>query len=115
MKCPGCEAEVDADQDFCMECGEPIGTAAVVDVPSKGPPAKPPAAPAPTPAPPRAAPTPGLNGVPKPSSLRTTLPATGRAKRREPEPEPVRCPGCGTKTLAQRCPGCGTKLRQDDE
>jgi hypothetical protein len=48
-----------------------------------------------------------------PATAATAPPA--RKKWRTEEPEPKRCPGCGTKTLAARCPGCGTKLHSDDE
>jgi hypothetical protein len=46
-----------------------------------------------------------------------TTPATPVARKKWPneEPEPKRCPGCGTKSHAVRCPGCGTKLRSDDD
>jgi hypothetical protein len=81
------------DQDFCLDCGEPIAGVKPV-----APAAPPPPAPPPTTAPPAAA------AAKKPAW-----------KRRVEEPEPVRCPGCGTKTLAARCPGCGTPLRRDDD
>src|SRR5688500_5225794 len=102
MTCPGCGQAVDADQDFCMECGEPIAQAAVVDVPAQ--PAK-----APLPAKPPLA-------QPKqvPASLRTTLPGKTSARKRVEEPEKIRCPGCGVPSLAARCPGCGVRLRDDD-
>jgi len=96
MKCPACSAEVDAEQDFCMDCGEPIAQAAVVEVPAKAPPApKPPLAPSP--------------------DLRTTLPGKASARRPVEEPEKIRCPGCGMASHAQRCPSCGTRLRHDDD
>src|SRR5262245_28178784 len=94
MKCPGCAVEVDADQDFCMECGEPIAQAAVVEVP----PVRVKAAP-----------------LPENPLRTTTLPETPTARRKTParreEPQPVRCPGCGVPTTKARCGACGTRLR----
>lgn len=67
-----------------MECAEPIAQAKVVDVPSSPPPRAPP-------------------------------PVKARPKwKREEEPEPVRCPGCGIPTRRARCPGCGVRLREED-
>jgi rRNA maturation endonuclease Nob1 len=90
MKCPGCAAEVDAEQDFCMECGEPIAQAAVVEVPS-------------------------VKAQENPLRT-TTLPETPAAKRKASPAElvPVRCPGCGVPTTKARCPACGTRLREED-
>lgn len=85
MKCPGCGAAVEAEQDFCMECGEPIAQAAVVDV----------------------------EAVP-PVKAETKAAARPKWKRTE-EPEPVRCPGCGIPSRKTRCPGCGVRLRSDDD
>jgi predicted amidophosphoribosyltransferase len=105
MNCPDCGAEVDAEQDFCLECGEPIAGAkpkAAAAVPARVPAPKP---------------TPNL----PPNDLRvTTLPETKAAKtaaarRRSEEPEPERCPGCGMKTTKERCPSCGTRLRPAEE
>jgi predicted amidophosphoribosyltransferase len=102
MKCPGCGEKVDADQDFCMECGEPIAQSPVVDVPSL--PAK-----APLPAkPPLAQPS------KVPSFAATTLPGKASVRKRVEEPEKIRCPGCGVPSLKARCPGCGARLRDDD-
>jgi DNA-directed RNA polymerase subunit RPC12/RpoP len=41
--------------------------------------------------------------------------AKAAPRRRIEEPEPLRCPSCGGKTLAARCPGCGMRLRSDDD
>jgi rRNA maturation endonuclease Nob1 len=102
MPCPGCKVEVDSEQDFCMECGEPIAGMK-------------PAA--------RSEPAPVIaTGRPVPRPTAPEMPAARRAaaakvatKRRNEEPEPVRCPGCGTKTLASRCPGCGGPIRRPDD
>lgn len=120
MKCPDCGADVDPEQDFCLDCGEPIAGVKSAGSPKPASAAKPMAA-APSPA---AVPKPAT-GASVPSSgepdwRRTTLPATGAAKakaksRRVEEPEPVRCPGCGMKTLAERCPSCGTRLKPSED
>jgi predicted amidophosphoribosyltransferase len=98
MKCPGCGAEVDTEQDFCMECGEPIAGMKPKSEPASAPVAVPASV---------AAPAAGGGQAPA-----RQKPA---AKRRFEEPEPVRCPGCGTKTLQKRCPGCGTPLKHGDD
>jgi hypothetical protein len=139
MKCPGCGAEVEAGADLCLECGEPMGDSPAAKVsrqenvirppsdaftppkPSAAP--KPSSAPPPKPTPPpptlRGAmptPPPGTRpaGAPPPPATKPATPAA-RKKWATEEPEPKRCPGCGTKTLAARCPGCGTKLHSDDD
>ncbi len=101
MKCPGCKADVDADQDFCMDCGEPIAGMQPASQPAR--------APAPVAAP-VAAPI-----VAKPVSAKPAAAKPAVKRRRNQEPEPIRCPGCGTPTLKVRCGGCGIKLREDDE
>lgn len=91
MNCPACDAVVEATQDSCLECGESIAPAKVVDVPASKP------------------------NVAR--SPRATVPGTLKAiSRRKPEPEvePVRCPGCGTRSTAARCPECGVRLRSED-
>jgi len=129
MKCPSCGATVEDGSDLCLECGEPMGESpaarvarqdnvirpppqtfaptappAPPTVPGKTPPA-PPTVPGKTPpAPPT---VPGKTSATKPPVARKKWPAE--------EPEPKRCPGCGTRTLAARCPGCGTKLHSDDD
>jgi hypothetical protein len=109
MKCPGCGAAVESDQDFCMECGEPIAQAAVVDVESAAPPVRgAPAAPAGSVAAPVAAPT---AKAPVKEVVKAARPKWKRAE----EPEPVRCPGCGIPSRKTRCPGCGVRLRSDDD
>lgn len=98
MKCPDCGADVDPEQDFCLECAEPIAGVK-------------PAAAAPRPATSGTAPSSG-------SELRRmTSPETAKAKAkvRMEEPEPVRCPGCGMKSLRERCPSCGTRLRPSED
>lgn len=99
MRCPGCATEVDPAQDFCLECGEPIAQAAVVDVESLAPPP----ARAPSAAPPART----------PSAAAPARPPV-RRPRRDDEPEPIRCPGCGTPERGVRCRGCGIRLRADD-
>jgi rRNA maturation endonuclease Nob1 len=86
---------VDADQDFCMECGEPIAQAAVVEVPAS--PKK-------------------VKAAAEASYRTTTLPETPAARRKTApvEEEKVRCPGCGVLTSKARCPGCGARLRSED-
>ena len=101
MNCPSCGASVEAGADLCLECGEPMGDspAARVARSEKAPP-KPVSTPT-NPPPPVA-----------PAAAKPAAPI--KKKWREEEPEPRRCPGCGTKTLAARCPGCGTKLIHDE-
>ena len=73
--------------------------------------------PAPTP-PPRSAPPPpptAKPGAPPPKPVVPTAKAALKRPLRIEEPEPRRCPGCGTKSFAVRCPGCGTRLRSDDD
>lgn len=104
MKCPGCGAAVEAEQDFCMECGEPIAQAAVVDVEATPPVRATPAAPA--------------ASVVAPSTKAPVKAVTRAARpkwKRAEEPEPVRCPGCGIPSRKTRCPGCGVRLRSDDD
>lgn len=110
MACPGCKAEVDSEQDFCLECGEPIaGMKPARPTTAQRPTVGQPAAPAvEQPAAPAVA-QPGAAAAPSVSAARAVK------RRRVEEPEPQRCPGCGTKTLARRCPGCGTPLRHDDD
>jgi len=57
---------------------------------------------------------PGAKPPPPPTPVARVAPAV-KKKWRDEEPEPRRCPGCGTKTHAARCPGCGTKLIHDEE
>ena len=125
MKCPGCSADVVPEQDFCMDCGEPIaGMKPVVTRPTAAP--APITRPAPVAAPaPAARPAPIAAAVPAgraatpadvQQALRRTLPAKTSAikKKREEEPETIRCPGCGSPSRAVRCPGCGIRLRSED-
>lgn len=131
MKCPGCGAAVEDGADLCLECGEPMGDTPAAKVarseaPATTGPAKGGAAP---PAAPKSAndsniirPPASTFHQPKPVSPPTkpAPAAPGAAARpakkwRDEEPEPRRCPGCGSKTFAVRCPGCGTKLIHDDE
>jgi hypothetical protein len=102
--CPSCHAEVDAEADLCLECGEPLGDSPA----AKAARAEAAANPAP------ASSEPQRVRAPAPP-MRPTIPATGRAKRaREAEPETIRCPGCGVPSRAARCPGCGVVLRHEE-
>src|SRR5690349_19809558 len=100
MKCPGCGAAVEAEQDFCMECGEPIAQAAVVDVPSTAP---------------SAAPPPPATVVSRPAASAPEKSLARPKWKRVEEPEPIRCPRCGIPSRKTRCPGCGVRLRADDD
>ena len=122
MKCPSCNADVEEGADLCLECGEPMGDSpaarvARAEAASGGgtvivPPAGTFKGVAPVAAKPvGAAPIAGAKPV---GGAPLAAKAAGR-KWREEEPEPVRCPGCGMKTLAARCPSCGTKLRSDED
>jgi predicted amidophosphoribosyltransferase len=99
MNCPSCSAEVEEGADLCLECGEPMGDSPAARV-ARSEPSSPPAPVAPRPQPP---------STPPPRT------APARKWARVDEPEPRRCPGCGTKSLAERCPGCGTRLRASDD
>src|SRR5262245_11296334 len=124
MKCPSCGANVEDGADLCLECGEPMGDSPAAKVARQENVIRPPSdafakpAPKPTP-PPMTRPTgsrPIRVGVPTPPPM--TRPAGAPVARKKwpaEEPEPKRCPGCGTKSHAARCPGCGTKLRSDDD
>jgi len=93
--CPSCKDEVDVEAELCLGCGEPLDPA---QLKAQG---KPPAV---TTQPVRAAAPPS----------RPTIAASPIAKRRrQDEPEAVRCPGCGAPSKAERCPGCGAVLRRD--
>ncbi len=107
MTCPSCGAAVEEGADLCLECGEPMGESPAAKLVRKEG-AQPAAAAAP--APPQAS----TKGPPRPPP---TIPATSAAKRKwaAEEPEPLRCPGCGLKTLAARCPSCGNRVRPDDD
>jgi hypothetical protein len=124
MRCPGCGADVDAEQDFCMECGEPIKGL----VPKTGPPASVDAAPkgpadgaagglerVPEQAPQSGAQLGSSQGSTKSMPANVNVNANVKRRRRDDTPEPLRCPGCGAKTTARRCPGCGTPLRRDED
>jgi hypothetical protein len=115
MKCPGCGAAVEDGADLCLECGEPMGDTPAAKIAraesaAKGDSAKgdsanvirPPA-------------DVFKKTVSPPTKPAATAPAKPTKKWRDEEPEPRRCPGCGTKSFAARCPGCGTKLIHDDE
>jgi len=119
-----------------MECGEPIAQEAVVSVdpvPSRSPPPR--GAPGPgapskstppqgAPAPHGGRPMPAAQAMPSAGVQRTFTapesPAALRAKpkaavrRRDPDEEKIRCPGCGIPSAAERCPGCGIRLRSDE-
>jgi hypothetical protein len=57
-----------------------------------------------------------FKGVASAAAAKPVAPVAAKARKwREEEPEPVRCPGCGLKTLAARCPSCGTRIRHEDE
>lgn len=100
MKCPACGAAVDDGADLCLECGEPMGDSPAAVAARAENVIRPPPS---TFAPPPPAPTVKAKIVPPKKATRTE------------EPEPIRCPSCGGKSLAIRCPGCGMRLRPDDD
>ena len=126
MNCPSCGALVEDGADLCLECGEPMGDSpaarvarseAAAPAPAGGEVIIPPAgtfkdAP-PVAAPARsAAPT---VAAPARSAAPPVAAKPAYKKWRNEEPEPIRCPGCGLKTLAVRCPSCGNRVRPDDD
>jgi hypothetical protein len=91
--CPSCAAEVDAEAELCLACGEPLGANAAAAAPA----AK------------------VVRGAAPPSTARETMVGSVAARRRKvDEQDPIRCPGCGVPSRAHRCPGCGAVLRKDD-
>jgi hypothetical protein len=141
VKCPSCNADVEEGADLCLECGEPMGDSPAARVARAEAPSGagaggnvivPPAgtfkggAPVAAVKPTAGVPVAGLKpiagapvaGAPvagdKPVAAAPVAAKPSWRKWREEEPEPVRCPGCGMKTLAARCPSCGTKLRSDE-
>jgi hypothetical protein len=141
VKCPSCNADVEEGADLCLECGEPMGDspaarvarAEAVPAGGAGNVIVPPAgtfkgvAPVAGGKPIAGVPVAGVKpvaGVPvggapvagvKPVAAAPVAAKPSWRKWRAEEPEPVRCPGCGMKTLAARCPSCGTKLRSDED
>jgi predicted amidophosphoribosyltransferase len=97
MKCPSCNAEVEPGSDLCLECGEPMD--ARPNAPKPAPPPPPPT-------------SPGKVIVPPAGTFKSA--PNPHKKWSDPEPEPLRCPGCGVKTLKPRCPSCGNRVRPDN-
>jgi hypothetical protein len=100
MKCPACGATVEDGADLCLECGEPMGDSPAAAVARNENVIRPPAA--------------AFAAPPAPPTVKAKIVPAKKPVRQE-EPEPLRCPGCGSKSLAARCPGCGIRLRPDDE
>jgi hypothetical protein len=100
MKCPACGATVEDGADLCLECGEPMGDSPAAAVARQENVIRPPPA--------------TFSPPPQPATVKAKIISAKKPARAE-EPEPIRCPGCGGKSLAVRCPGCGTRLRPDDE
>jgi predicted amidophosphoribosyltransferase len=113
MKCPSCGAAVEEGADLCLECGEPMGDSPAAKLARQENVIRPPATTFVAPKPP-GTPPPKAPGPPPPAP---TLPGKPAAKKKwaTEEPEPLRCPGCGLKTLAARCPSCGNRVRPDDD
>ncbi|MEO6950182.1 MAG: hypothetical protein ABI321_00110 [Polyangia bacterium] len=94
IACPACHEPSDPVSEICMECGEPLepGTQD-----PEGHPAVAASAPPPVPV------------------VATRAPVVPKRKLRVDEPDPVRCPGCGSPGRGVRCGGCGTLLRRSDD
>ena len=87
--CPSCREAIHPEDEICMSCGEPLAAGRYAAQPAST-------------SPPVAAPP------------AVTVPVVPKRKLRVDDPDPVRCPGCGSPSRAARCPGCGAVLRRDD-
>jgi hypothetical protein len=140
MNCPACGEPVEAGADLCLGCGEPLSEALRRVAPAR-PPSRPNAlsgealheldvvlapegapVPAPDPASLLASPA-GLDELPRSAPLPRAAPplhgpaaVIGGGRRRDPEDDRFRCPGCGVYNTAgtARCRSCGVRFRSAD-